>query len=102
MISKKNGDFLLRFRGQILCRPLLVFFQSVDVEPSLHTGVTKAAELGARKLVFARLRSFKPNQNRSARDGILSEPQIRQVKTVNHVPSREITTHSSIHTATQT
>ena len=73
-----------------------VFFRSVDVEPSLHAGVAEAAELGARKLVFARLSSFEPHQNRPARDGILSKPQIRQVKTVNHVSRCEMNTHDLI------
>src|SRR4030095_4467348 len=51
---------------------------------------------GARQLVFARLSSFEPDQNRPARDGILSKPQIRQVKTVNHISRRKMNTHDLI------
>ena len=47
-------------------------------------------------LVLAGLDGFEPHQNRPARHGVLSKPQIRQEKTVNHIFRGEMNAHDLI------
>src|ERR671915_371389 len=76
---------LLRFRGQVLRRPLAIIFGRMHVQPTLHSRMTEAAKLCAGKLVSSRFGGFEPGENRSPRDGILLEAQVRNEQAMNNI-----------------
>jgi len=66
-------------------RPLLVVFDRMNMQPTLHTGMTETAELGAGQLVLAGLGRFEPRQDRSAGHGVLFKALVGNEETMNDI-----------------
>src|SRR4029450_9574027 len=81
---------LLRFRRQIFVRPFFVFLGRMNENPSLHSGMTEAAKLGAGNLVFSRLDRFEPCSNLSAWNRVLLKAHVWHEKTVNDILGRKL------------
>src|SRR4051812_43661424 len=66
-------------------QPLLKFFGGLHREVPLHLIMIGAAELRTAKLKLPRPRGLHPNRRRHARNRVLINAQIREVKAMNNV-----------------